>query len=79
MEAINNLFITLLNYATVVGVAASALCLAWAGYLYMFAGGSPHQMERGNSAAWGAVAGLVLILGARFIVAMIQGAIAGAP
>ena len=28
---------------------------------------------------WGAVAGLVLILGARFIVAMIQGAIAGGP
>ena len=75
MEAINNLFITLLNYATVVGVAASALCLAWAGYLYMFAGGSPHQMERGKSAMVNALAGLAIVLSARVIAGMIQSAL----
>ena len=75
MDAINTLFVTLLNDATAIGVAASALCLAWAGFLSMFAGGSPHQMERGKSAAWGALGGLVLVLGSRVIAAMIQGAI----
>ncbi len=46
--------------------------------MYMSAGGSPRQMERGKSAMVNAIAGLVIVLSARVIAGMIQSALAGA-
>ena len=42
-QNITQLFTTLLDAATHVGLAAAALFLAWAGFLYMTAGGSPRR------------------------------------
>ena len=44
-QLISLAFETLLDAATKVGLAAAALFLAWAGFLYMTAGGSPRRME----------------------------------
>ena len=50
-QMISALFDTLLDAATKVGLAAAALFLAWAGFLYMTAGGSPRRMESAKDAA----------------------------
>jgi hypothetical protein len=47
----------------------------WGAYMYMSAGGSPHQMERGKSAMLNAIAGLAIVLSARVIAGMIQSAL----
>jgi len=43
--------------------------------MYMFAAGNPHRMERGTSAMWCAVVGLVMVVSARIIAGMIRTAI----
>ena len=75
MEAINGLFTNLLNIGLGVAVTVAAFFLMWGAFMYMSAGGSPRQMESGKSAMQNAVAGLVIVLGARALVAMIQGAL----
>lgn len=75
MEAINSLFTNLLNIGVAVGAAVAAFFLMVGAYMYMSAGGSPHQMERGKSAMFNALAGLAIVLLARVIVGMIQGAL----
>src|SRR5260370_24151201 len=57
-QMISQVFQTLLNAATEVGLAAAALFLAWAGFLYMTAGGSPRRMESAKDAAFAAIGGL---------------------
>jgi hypothetical protein len=49
----------------------------WSAFLYMSAGGSPHQMERGKSAMVNALAGLAIVLSARVIAGVIKSAIGG--
>ena len=61
-QAIVNLFNTLLSVAVNIGMAAAALFLAWAGFLYMTAGGSPRRMESAKDAAFAAVGGLAIVL-----------------
>ena len=73
------LFETLLTAATRVGLAASALFLAWAGFLYMTAGGSPRRMETAKDAAFAAIGGLAVVLLAHTIALLVQNAIPGAP
>lgn len=75
MEAINGLFTNLLNIGLGVGVTVAAFYLMWGAYLYMSAGGSPHQMERGKSAMFNALFGLVIVLSARMVASMIQSAL----
>ena len=75
MAAINALFTNLLTIGTEVGVTVAALFLMWGAYMYMSAGGSPHQMERGKSAMWNAVVGLVIVVSARVIASMIRSAV----
>jgi hypothetical protein len=75
MEAINGLFTNLLNIGLGVGVTVAAFYLMWGAYLYMSAGGSPHQMERGKSAMFNALFGLVIVLSARVVASMIQSAL----
>ena len=76
-QAIVQLFDTLLQAATSVGLAASALFLAWAGFLYMTASGSPRRMESAKDAAFAAIGGLAVVLLARTIAGLVQGAIPG--
>ena len=72
MQAIMNLFTNLLNIGTGVAVVVAAAFLMWGAFIYMSAAGSPRQMETGKSAMLNAIGGLVIVLAARAIVAMIQ-------
>ena len=74
MDQINTLFNNLMNIGLGVGVAVSAFFVMWGAFLYMSAGGSPHQMERGKAAIANALAGLAIVLLARVIAGMIQSA-----
>ena len=71
------LFTGLLGIATKVGMAAAALFLAWAGFLYMTAGGSPRRMESAKDAAFAAIGGLAVVLLASTIAGLVQGAVHG--
>jgi Type IV secretion system pilin len=73
-----HMFEQLLDIATKVGFAAAALFLAWAGFLYMTAGGSPRKMESAKDAAFAAIGGLAIVLLASTIAGLVQSAI-GAP
>jgi hypothetical protein len=68
------LFNTLLDAATKIGLAAAALFLAWAGFLYMTAGGSPRRMESAKDAAFAAIGGLAVVLLAHTIAQLVQDA-----
>lgn len=72
MDAINNLFTNLLNVGLGVAVTVAAFFLMWGAFIYMSAGGSPHQMERGKSAMVNALAGLAIVLSARVLAGLIQ-------
>ena len=74
MAEINTLFNNLLNIGLGVAVAVSAFFVMWGAFLYMSAGGSPHQMERGKAAIANALAGLAIVLLARVIAGTIQSA-----
>ena len=76
-DAIIALFTSLLEIATRVGLAVAALCLAWAGFLYMTASGSPRRMETAKDAAFAAVGGLAVVLLAHTIAQLVQSAIPG--
>ncbi len=78
MDAINTLFTNLLNIGLGVGGTIGAFFLMWGAYLYMAAGGSPHQMARGKTAMYNALAGLVIVFSARIIAGMVRNAIGGA-
>ena len=78
MEAINTLFTNLLNIGLGVAVVVASFFLMWGAFMYMSAGGSPHQMERGKSAMFNAIAGLTIVLSARVIAGMIQSALGAA-
>jgi hypothetical protein len=69
------LFTSLLSVATRVGMAAAALFLAWAGFLYMTAGGSPRRMENAKDAAFAAIGGLAVVLLASTIAGLVQNAV----
>jgi hypothetical protein len=73
--AIFNLFTSLLTAAETVGLAAASLFLAWAGFLYMTAGGSPRRMESAKDAAFAAVGGLAIVLLASTIAQLVKSAI----
>jgi hypothetical protein len=77
VDQINTLFNNLLNVGLGVAVAVSAFFVMWGAFMYMSAGGSPHQMERGKAAIVNALAGLAIVLMARVIAAMIQSAMGG--
>jgi Type IV secretion system pilin len=69
------LFKNLLDVGTKVGLAAAALFLAWAGFLYMTAGGSPRRMESAKDAAFAAIGGLAIVLLASTIATLVQNAV----
>ena len=69
-----DLFNRLLLLARNVGVAAAAFFLAWAGFLYMTAGGSPRRMESAKDAAFAAIGGLAVVLLASTIAQLVKSA-----
>ena len=71
-QNIAHLFETLLEVTKTIGIAAAGLFLAWAGFLYMTAGGSPRRMESAKDAAFAAVGGLAVVLLAATIAALVQ-------
>ena len=75
MEAINNLFGSLINIGTGVAAAAAAVWLMWGGFIYMTAAGSPRQMESGKSAMMNALIGFGIVLSARIITGLFQSAL----
>jgi hypothetical protein len=75
VQSVIDLFNHLLDAATSVGLAACALFLAWAGFLYMTAGGSPRRMESAKDAAFAAIGGLAVVLLAHTIAQLVQSAI----
>jgi hypothetical protein len=77
MEAVNSLFINLLNIGVGVAVTVAAFFLMWGAFMYMSAAGSPRQMETGKAAMINALAGLAIVLSARVIAGMIQSALGG--
>ena len=76
MEQVNVLFENLLNIGIGVAAAVSAFFVMWGAFLYMSAAGSPRQMEAGKTAIVNALGGLAIVLLARVIAGMVQGAMA---
>ena len=76
MEEINALFGNLLAIGTGVAVAVAAFFVMWGAFLYMSAGGSARQMEAGKTAIQNALAGLAIVLLARVLAGIVQGAVA---
>jgi Type IV secretion system pilin len=74
-QPIIDLFKSLLDAATKIGLTAAALFLAWAGFLYMTASGSPRRMETAKDAAFAAIGGFAIVLLAKTIADLIQHAI----
>ena len=74
-SSISNVFTALLNAATSLGLAVAALFLAWAGFLYMTASGSPRRMESAKDAAFAAIGGLAIVLLAKTLATLISNAI----
>ena len=70
-----DLFTRLTEVARNVGLTAAGLFLAWAGFLYMTAGGSPRRMESAKDAAFAAVGGLAIVLLATTIAGLVRNAI----
>jgi hypothetical protein len=74
-QAIVILFDHLLDIASKVSLGAAAVFLAWAGFLYMTASGSPRRMESAKDAAFAAIGGLAIVLLAHSIAILIQNAL----
>ena len=70
-----NLFTRLLDVAKTIGITAAGVFLAWAGFLYMTAGGSPRRMESAKDAAFAAVGGLAIVLLATTITTLVKNAV----
>jgi len=60
------------NFLIVIGVSASAIVFAWAGFLYLSAGGSPEQIKRATGIFTKVMIGFVIMLSAWLIVKFIQ-------
>jgi hypothetical protein len=69
---ISAMFTQLTELARNIGLAAAGLFLAWAGFLYMTAGGSPRRMESAKDAAFAAIGGLAIVLLASAIATLVK-------
>jgi hypothetical protein len=75
MAELNATISNLLNLAALIGVGLAALYFGFGGITYMTSGGSPMRAESGKKACFDALVGLGLVLSARVITSIIQGAI----
>ncbi|HET8627692.1 MAG TPA: hypothetical protein VFL91_09750 [Thermomicrobiales bacterium] len=77
MQNIGTLFTNLSAQAVTIGVAVAVFYAIWGGYLIMSSGGSPRQMESGKMAIVHAIVGLVIVLGANWLITMVKAAVPG--
>lgn len=70
-QSINNL----LAIATGLGLLLCAFFVMMAGFYYMTSGGNPGNIERAKSAAFNAALGFAIVLSARVVANIINGAI----
>jgi hypothetical protein len=77
MQNIGTLFANLSAQAVTIGVAVAVFYAIWGGYLIMSSGGSPRQMESGKMAIVHAIVGLVIVLGANWLITMVKAAVPG--
>lgn len=68
-------FDNLLTIATGLGLLLCAFFLCMAGFYFMTSGGNPGAIERSKSAAFNAALGFALVLSARVIARLVDGAI----
>lgn len=68
-------FNNLLTIATGLGLLLCAFFLAMAGFYFMTSGGNPGAIERSKSAAFNSAIGFALVLSARVIARLIDGAV----
>lgn len=68
---INNL----LTIATGLGLLLCAFFLCMAGFYFMTSGGNPGAIERSKSAAFNAAIGFALVLSARVLANLVDGAV----
>ena len=78
VNAMNQLFGSLLTTGVQVGAAVCSFFLMWAGYQWMSAGGNARQMESAKQALFNALAGLAIILAASVIAKMVVSAMPAA-
>jgi hypothetical protein len=76
LEQLNATINTFLNIASGIGLLACAWFLCMAGFYFMSSGGSPQKIEQSKSAAFNAAIGFALMLSARTIANIVQGAVA---
>ena len=72
---INGTINNLLTIATGLGLLLCAFFLCMAGFYFMTSGGNPGAIERSKSAAFNAAIGFALVLSARVIANIVNGAI----
>ena len=70
LQTVANLVGYLVALVGVIGAGA----FTWGAYLYMAAAGSPQQMERGKTAMFSAIAGVVLVMIAYAVVNLVVNA-----
>ena len=75
MHEVNTLFGNLIEIGTGVAAVVAACFVMWGAFLYMTAGGSPRRLETAKSAIASALTGLAIVLLARVIASMVQGAV----
>lgn len=75
MDALNASITNFINLATAIAIVACGFYLCVAGFYWMSAQGNPSNIERAKGAASNAVVGLAVVLSARVIANIIQGAV----
>lgn len=65
----------LTNYLIVLAASLAALAFAWAGILYLTAGGNPSQIETAHTIFWKVFKGFIVMLAAWLIVYTITAAL----
>ena len=72
---INGTINNLLTIATGLGLLLCAFFMCMSGFYYMTSGGNPGNIERSKSAAFNCAIGFALVLSARVIANIINGAV----
>ena len=75
MDQLNATITNLLAIATGIGFLACAFFICVAGFHFMTANGNPSAIDKAKTAAFNACIGFGLVLSARVIATIIQGAI----
>lgn len=67
LAPLGQMFVTIIRAGQGIALVVAALMLMWAGFLFMTSGGNPGPIEQSKKAAFNAVIGLLIVLGAQVI------------